>query len=78
MCVCIYIYFFFSERAHTYGNKLSQIFFLIDQITLLLLLPLERETSDKAIIAETYSSLLISVPLIKEKLRTNSRNIILL
>lgn len=67
MCVCIYIYFFFSERAHTYGNKLSQnFFFLIDQITLLLLLPLERETSDKAIIAETYSSLLISVPLIKE------------
>ena len=58
--------------------KLSQKFFKIDQITLLLLLPLERETSDKAIITETYSSLFISVPPIKEKLRTNSRSIILL
>ena len=53
-------------------------FFKIHQITLLLLLSLERETSDKAIVAETYSRLFISVPPIKEKLRTNSRSIILL
>ena len=52
MCAYIYIYIYIiSERAHKYGNKLSQKFFKIDQITLLLLLPLERETSDKAIIA---------------------------
>ena len=78
MCVCIYIYFFFLRELIHMAINFLKIFFLIDQITLLLLLPLERETSDKAIIAETYSSLLISVPLIKEKLRTNSRNIILL